>query len=216
MDRQVRQKPNDDGQLVIASHQGTKTILAKLPIEVLVKIVFSIPDAAEMLAFLELLRPYVTLGPLEYLYQLGCSMDHDDLWPTLLLCEETLETLSGTPYEAIVQYYPNLKIEFEGTEAIEWLRTHLNPRTSIEWCVNDVPAAVENVHFWANMRITKASIMIENETESMWKNLLPRLDHVVALHVAEEFGNLEDIYAYVAESKQVTEFEIYSHSGYAI
>ncbi|CAK4668106.1 unnamed protein product [Aphanomyces euteiches] len=216
MDRQVRQKPNDDGQLVIASHQGTKTILAKLPIEVLVKIVFSIPDAAEMLAFLELLRPYVTLGPLEYLYQLGCSMDHDDLWPTLLLCEETLETLSGTPYEAIVQYYPNLIIEFEGTEAIEWLRTHLNPRTSIEWCVNDVPAAVENVHFWANMRITKASIMIENETESMWKNLLPRLDHVVALHVAEEFGNLEDIYAYVAESKQVTEFEIYSHSGYAI
>ncbi|CAK5191721.1 unnamed protein product, partial [Aphanomyces euteiches] len=102
MDRQVRQKPNDDGQLVIASHQGTKTILAKLPIEVLVKIVFSIPDAAEMLAFLELLRPYVTLGPLEYLYQLGCSMDHDDLWPTLLLCEETLETLSGTPHEAIV------------------------------------------------------------------------------------------------------------------
>ncbi|CAK4287760.1 unnamed protein product, partial [Aphanomyces euteiches] len=46
-------------------------------------IAFAIPDAADLFAFLEVLRPYDNLGPLEQLYQLGLTASHADLWPTL-------------------------------------------------------------------------------------------------------------------------------------
>ncbi|KAH9100957.1 hypothetical protein Ae201684P_007148 [Aphanomyces euteiches] len=46
-----------------------------LPVDVIVNIAFSIPIAADLFAFLEALRPYNLLGPLEHLYQLGKQLD---------------------------------------------------------------------------------------------------------------------------------------------
>ncbi|KAH9107290.1 hypothetical protein LEN26_011583 [Aphanomyces euteiches] len=43
--------------------------LSLLPVDVITNIAFSIPVAADLFAFLEALRPYNLLGPLEHLYQ---------------------------------------------------------------------------------------------------------------------------------------------------
>ncbi|CAK4706103.1 unnamed protein product, partial [Aphanomyces euteiches] len=117
-------------------------------------IAFAIPDAADLFAFLEVLRPYDNLGPLEQLYQLGLTASHADLWP--ILC--TKSSVLGTPecylYEAVLKMYANVRVENFSADQVIWLETHVNPTTEITWRSNEEQVKFTPRDNWYELRIT--------------------------------------------------------------
>ncbi|CAK4788545.1 unnamed protein product, partial [Aphanomyces euteiches] len=101
----IRPKLDDDAELLLVSRPGIKSTVAKLPLEVVIKIAFLISGGAGMLAFLEALRSEINLEPLEHLYQIGRTVHHSELWPSLWLHDEVFEALLVPPRQAILKYY---------------------------------------------------------------------------------------------------------------
>ncbi|KAH9141815.1 hypothetical protein AeRB84_014053 [Aphanomyces euteiches] len=208
MDTRVKKKRRRE--VAVESHFSKMPAIATLPVDVLLKIAFTIPDAEDLFAFLEALRVDIDLGPLEYLHQLGQTHEHTDLWPTLFLDSLLLDELSTSPCQAVVKYYPSVIVE-DGWENIEWLKAHVNPMATVEWYVNGFPQTVKNVDDWAKLQITKASITIDSETTaSTWKDVVPRLQHLTSLYVGDDFGQLDGIHALLPTSHQLTNFEIFA------
>ncbi|KAG9399792.1 hypothetical protein AC1031_011215 [Aphanomyces cochlioides] len=184
-----------------------------LPTEVLIKIALSIPDATTLFSFLEAICPYIALGPLEQLYQLGRQVKHSDLWPSLVLNASTLQTLSNSLHLDFVKYYSNVKLT-NGWNAVEWLKTHLKPRTTIEWQISMFPETTETSNEWAEMQITQLSVYLNYNTPYSFSNKLPRLPHLTSLSVVEvDYGDLEVILEYLAKSEKITACEVFAESG---
>ncbi|KAG9397876.1 hypothetical protein AC1031_016531 [Aphanomyces cochlioides] len=175
-----------------------------LPVDVIIKIAFCIPVAADLFAFLEALRPYNLLGPLEHLYQLGMRLDRSFyLWPCLRL-PPSLDEWSVS-YEAIAKYYSNVVIQDLGQAT--WLKKHLGPQTKIEWIVNNFPTST-------------TEIADECNSLSSGKEILSRLKHLTTLKVYDEHAfsipaevldeyhqAWDDIFKFVVESHQLTELQ---------
>ncbi|CAK4196081.1 unnamed protein product [Aphanomyces euteiches] len=215
MGQDSRRKPNKDGQVVLVAPNAINSVLAKLPPDVIINIAFSMPEAKDVFAFLEALRPFINLGPLEHLYQLGRSFHHGDVWPSLWLKDQIFDALSIPPRQSIVTYFPAVTID-DGWDAIEWYKMHLNPSAKVEWCITTIPKTINNFEVWTNMRITDVTITISKDTASTWMNLLERLDHLTALRVNDEYGNLEDVYTFLASSKKIIVFELFGPKGYEL
>ncbi|KAH9191769.1 hypothetical protein AeNC1_006253 [Aphanomyces euteiches] len=224
MHRQIRPKLDDDAELLLVSRPGIKSTVAKLPLEVVIKIAFLISGGADMLAFLEALRSEINLGPLEHLYQIGRTVHHSELWPSLWLHDEVFEALLVPPRQAILKYYSKVTIDIDGFNAsningfnaIEWLKTHLNPKVTVDWSIHNGSEAIKNLEFWTTLYITEATITIDNDNASKWKLLLPHLDHLATLDVMDDIGELEDIYTFLPASKRVTNFKVSCHAGYIL
>ncbi|KAG9402890.1 hypothetical protein AC1031_006436 [Aphanomyces cochlioides] len=162
-------------------------VCSLLPVDVIVKIAFSIPVAADLFAFLVALRPYNLQGPLEHLYQLGLKLDRSFyLWPCLLL-PPSLEEWS-TSYEAIAKYYSKVVIEYLGQAT--WLKKHLNPQTKIEWDVDEFPTSVSEIadEAW-DLRITRVHHGFNYNPISSGKEILSRLQHLTSLTVYDKYTN---------------------------
>ncbi|CAK4760348.1 unnamed protein product, partial [Aphanomyces euteiches] len=97
-------------------------------------IAFAIPDAADLFAFLDVLRPIDNLGPF---YQLGLTTSHADLWPTLCIKSSILGTPKCYLYETVLKMYANVMVENVSADQVVWLETHLNPTTEITWFTDE-------------------------------------------------------------------------------
>ncbi|KAF0731359.1 hypothetical protein Ae201684P_006737 [Aphanomyces euteiches] len=181
--------------------------MAMLPVDLMAKIVFFIPDSEDVFALLDILRPHIAFGPLGDLYQLGLTHDHSSLWPRLTLDCSMNDTLSIALYESIAKYYSHVLVNVSWY-SIDWLKKHLNPTTTIEWMAQEFPVTLENIHDWADLPITRLYLFLESDTPQMWKKALPRMHHLKSLIIENSWGNIEDIYKIVAESAQITELEV--------
>ncbi|KAH9186401.1 hypothetical protein AeNC1_011623 [Aphanomyces euteiches] len=179
---------------------------SKLPVDILAKIAFAIPDAEDVFAFLEALYPYDLLGPLECLYQLWLECDQSDLWPSLCLKPWTLESELCSAYEAIAKYYSI--VELDDFYNVEWLKKYVNPMAQIEWRINHFPVAMEIVDAWSDLTITWLYVDLMGGSNFPWKELLQRLPHLTSLEVRDDFVDLSDLYEFVATSKQITQLQI--------
>ncbi|KAH9142698.1 hypothetical protein AeRB84_013247 [Aphanomyces euteiches] len=189
-----------------------------LPVDVIINIAFSIPVAADLFAFLEALRPYNLLGPLEHLYQLGMQLDRSFyLWPCLRI-PSLVDELSIS-YEAIAKYYSNVVIQDLGQAT--WLKKHLGPQTKIEWIVNHFPTSTKEIvdDVW-DLHITRVSHGFKCNSLSSGKEILSRLKHLTTLKVYDEHPfsmpaealddyhqAWDDIFQFVEESHQLTELQ---------
>ncbi|KAG9397774.1 hypothetical protein AC1031_016624 [Aphanomyces cochlioides] len=206
--------------------RASKAIRSLLPVDVIIKIAFCIPVAADLFAFLEALRPYNLLGPLEHLYQLGMRLDRSFyLWPCLRL-PPSLDEWSVS-YEAIAKYYS--KVIIYDFKHATWLKYHLNPTVKIEWVVKNFPAAWEIPEDIWELRIIQAvrfGFLIDDF--SYGKDVLSRLKHLESLIFCDDHdqespirrGQYEDndssmwdsVFQFAAESHQLTQLQVARHS----
>ncbi|KAH9186402.1 hypothetical protein AeNC1_011624 [Aphanomyces euteiches] len=138
-----------------------------LPVDVIVKIAFAISSPADLVAFLDALRPYNLLGPLEDLYNLTRTCQLDDLWPSLRLTSELLVSPNRSSYEEIAKFYTNVVVQ--KLSDVEWLKAHLNTKAKIQWTFTTSPLTMEIVESWFDLNITSIVIMNQFALPSGWK-----------------------------------------------
>ncbi|KAH9185724.1 hypothetical protein AeNC1_012300 [Aphanomyces euteiches] len=186
--------------------RGNAPACLMLPVDVVMKIAFAIPDADDFFAFLEvLISPLNNLGPLEPLHQLGKSVDHEDLWPTLCLGSSTPDTSSRSSFEAITKLY--LHVAVDDTCDAQWLLGHLNSMATVEWTINRLSAINELPDGWFDLPITRLIVNCGYDTTTGWKDLLERLSHLTSLAV-HNGGDVDVIFEFLATSNQIREFQI--------
>ncbi|KAH9151018.1 hypothetical protein AeRB84_006266 [Aphanomyces euteiches] len=184
-----------------------KSVLVKLPFDVIVKIVFYVGDAKDLMAFLDALRPWNVLGPLDHLYQLCQTQIHSNLWPALRLDAWIVSSPYSASFEAIAKYYSNVVVEHNWRN-VEWLKTHLHPIANIEWITKKYPEKIKKFDEWTELRITRLRTHLNLTKPSTWKTLLPRLPYLQSLSVDSTDHVLEDLFECVATSNQITELQI--------
>ncbi|KAH9153903.1 hypothetical protein AeRB84_003923 [Aphanomyces euteiches] len=176
-----------------------------LPTDVIITIAFFIPDAADLFTYLEALRVFNVLGPLEHLHKLGTKRRHQDLWPSLTITTATLQSQFILSYEAIVKYYARVVIH--DISDFQWLRTHLNPKVQVEWNANDLPVPEEILDNWTDLRITRLDCYFYSRDTSKLNEILPRLPHLSALKACLR-DTLDYLCPLVAKSTQLTELQL--------
>ncbi|KAH9186400.1 hypothetical protein AeNC1_011622 [Aphanomyces euteiches] len=175
---------------------------SRLPVEVVVKIAFAIPDPDDLFDFLEALRPYKVLGPLEDLYQLGLAFAHSDLWPLLRIPYVMTKSPKRHWYDNIARYYP--KVVVEGKLDVEWLKKigvqSIELIMTLEWPL---------VGDWASLTITEFTVSFHGNEPENWTNLLPQMHQLIRLKVsgANEDG-INGVCAFAAESNNLIHLEI--------
>ncbi|CAK4620322.1 hypothetical protein LEN26_017662 [Aphanomyces euteiches] len=176
---------------------------SKLPVSVVVNIAFMILDGADLFNFLEALRPYNRLGPLEHLYQFGPEEDdYADFWPALKLNASIIDSPSWSSYKAILKYYSNVVVD--DISDIDWIKQHVDPKANIEW-IFQTPLLGKRLQDWMSLRITKLAICSECETP--WQDVLPQLQDLTALYVFKEI-DIVDLFAFAASSARLTKLRI--------
>ncbi|KAH9107216.1 hypothetical protein AeMF1_017379, partial [Aphanomyces euteiches] len=179
-----------------------------LPDDVVLKIALAIPEAEDVFAFLEALRPYINLGPLEHLYKLGLTHNRSELWPTLRIRQSDLDSPDRSLYEAIAEYYTNVRACCLWDE-IKWLETNLNRNVSIEWFMDDMPYKDYIDDAFYLLPITRLDVNIEAYEPLEWSEiLLPRLKHLTSVKVETDYPDLSDLLSLVATSGQITELNL--------
>ncbi|CAK4208574.1 unnamed protein product [Aphanomyces euteiches] len=164
-----------------------------------------IPDESDLFTFLEVLRTFNVLGPLEHLHKLGLKRKHEELWPTLKITPAVLESQFSTLFEAIAKFYSHVVIK-DMTD-VKWLRKHLNPAVQVEWITDEFPVPQEILDKWTDFRITRLNGDFYSLDSTGLNAILPKLRHVTALKMWVE-DTLDHICALVAKSTQITELSI--------
>ncbi|KAH9144138.1 hypothetical protein AeRB84_011911 [Aphanomyces euteiches] len=102
-----------------------------VPLDIIVKVAFFIPDWSTVLEFLRALRPANVLGPLEHLWQLRCCLGWNDydLWPQLNLIR--MDDASQPHVEGIARFYPKVIASY--ITDVAWCDRFLNRNASIYW-----------------------------------------------------------------------------------
>ncbi|KAF0723443.1 hypothetical protein Ae201684P_007325 [Aphanomyces euteiches] len=184
--------------------------MAVLPVEVLVKIAFSIKDVEDLFAFLEALRPYDMLGPLAHLYELFTTRHHLGLWPSLALHPTILDSSERPLYEGITKYYEHVVVENVWSD-VEWLKTYLSPMAQIGWNLKDIDMYLTSISLdeWTDLRITRLALDIEDEDEAIWcTNAVSQLPSLTCLEADISSFELEDFFANLAASQQITQLHL--------
>ncbi|CAK4068324.1 unnamed protein product [Aphanomyces euteiches] len=192
--------------------------LSLLSVDIVVAIAFYIPDASDLFAFLEALRPYNMLGPLEILLELDQQLDRSSfLWPTLRL-PVPLGPWSFS-YESIAKFYSTVAIS--NLNEMAWLKTHLHPKAKLAWFLDEFPATMDILDdYWAG-RITQLSVCLRGDSISSTTKVLHRLHNLVSLEVYDSPNiNLhddelrqyhaawDDIFELAAKSNHLVELKI--------
>ncbi|KAF0723446.1 hypothetical protein Ae201684P_007263 [Aphanomyces euteiches] len=182
----------------------------ELPVDIIVKIAFYIPDATDFFKFLEALRPCYMLGPLEHLYKLGLTYDRNELWPILVLKSSLVDSVDRYAFEEIVKCYSHVEVEEVWTN-VEWLQKNISPWTKIDWIIrNSIPTA-KVLDDLINVRITRLSFVFYDEVApTWWSDILPRLPHLTSLeaYITSEEEEPSDFFECVAASNQIIDLEI--------
>ncbi|KAF0731354.1 hypothetical protein Ae201684P_007205 [Aphanomyces euteiches] len=178
-----------------------------LPLDVVMKIAFYIPDAPDLFAYLEGLRTLRSLGDLEHLYQLGLSQRHSDLWPRLLINSSILESTLRSSYEAIAKYYVNIVVK--DVNDVVWVKKHVHFMTDIEWIMTILPVTTDIANNWTDMRITRLSVGSECEAPGGWNDIFRRLPCLTSLSLLHVEGNVDTLLDVVTKSTQLTELKFF-------
>ncbi|KAH9117895.1 hypothetical protein LEN26_012359 [Aphanomyces euteiches] len=181
-----------------------------LPTNVIIKIAFMIPGKCDLFTFLEALRAFNVLGPLEHLHKLGMKRKHDELWPSLRLTPAALESKLRPFYEGITSYYASVVIE--DVLDVKWLRKHLYPSVQVKWIANKCPIPQEILNEWTNLRITRFSNSFYSEDTSKFSDILPRLPHLFGLKTWVK-DTMDHLCPLIAKSTQLTELKISNITG---
>ncbi|CAK4171904.1 unnamed protein product [Aphanomyces euteiches] len=194
--------------------RGLSSLRAKkfwldVPLEIVIKITFSIPEAKDVMAFLEALRPHVDLGPLEHLTQLDLANNAGDFWPILRLRPGIPTKLLG--HESIVKYFS--KAYIENAFDVEWVKKYLHPSVELSWMIMSNFVTMGQVLDRTGLRITSICLMFIKARDSNWMDLLLRFPHLRSLTLHGEpdtLGDLRGLFQYLATKNQITEFNFYS------
>ncbi|KAH9155501.1 hypothetical protein AeRB84_002523 [Aphanomyces euteiches] len=111
--------------------------------------------------------------------------------------------------EHVAKYYLNVIVQDPQFD-VEWLTQYLNPTATVEWAADTFPVTTENMTRWTSLQLTRLVVNPRAETPNTWRELLPQLHHLTHLCVDDDTGDLAEIYEMVANSEQITAFEIYS------
>ncbi|KAH9104563.1 hypothetical protein AeMF1_019382 [Aphanomyces euteiches] len=151
-----------------------KSVWSALPVDLVIKIAFALPNANDLFALLKVLRPHINLGPLESLYRLGLTHNHSDLWPSLCLKPSILSSQDCSLFKDVAQYYKNVQIkDFWSSEGVEWLKSNLNPKATIQWELLKYPSIVDIGSNWSDLRIHSLCFHLSDISELRWKPFLP-------------------------------------------
>ncbi|KAH9180180.1 hypothetical protein AeNC1_017176 [Aphanomyces euteiches] len=162
-------------------------LVLTMPVDVILKIAFSIPNAADFFAFLESLHPYGVLGPLEHLYQLSLTQRQSELWPNLKIDSMALKQERRTHYEIIAKYYP--KVILDDILDVQWVK---------KLDIQKIVLALYN-HVWISFfDFTKT-----------WARVLPQFNHLTTLKVSTRDGYVfNEVCAFAAKSERLIHLEI--------
>ncbi|KAH9133764.1 hypothetical protein AeRB84_020227 [Aphanomyces euteiches] len=102
-----------------------------LPGEIVMSIIFFIPDPSDVCNCVAALRRKIALRPLEKLYQLSLELMPYQFWPCLRIDIEFSTSYLLDIYETIMQYYSRVIVtDFTN---VQWFKQHLNRNAEIEW-----------------------------------------------------------------------------------
>ncbi|KAH9115221.1 hypothetical protein AeMF1_010738 [Aphanomyces euteiches] len=192
-----------------------KSVWSTLPVDLVIKIAFALPNASDLFALLEVLRPHINLGPLESLYRLGLTHNHTDLWPSLCLKSSLLSSQEISTFANVAQYYKDVQIkEFWSSEGVEWVKSNLNPMATIQWEVQNFPFVVDIGCNWSDLRIHSLRFHLSSTYEFCWKPFLSQLRYLTSLEVHDGSCGFGDLLESIAENNTITEFHLeskYSH-----
>ncbi|KAH9150085.1 hypothetical protein AeRB84_007017 [Aphanomyces euteiches] len=125
-----------------------------LPLDMVVKIAFFIPEWTTLELFMRALRPANSLGPLEHLWQLQhLKWNPSNLWPHLKLSK--LDEPSRLYVECIAKYYSSIQVD-KSVDPL-WLQQFIRHSTCIEWFRSwtDDAFHFEWLKKWKTFRLTK-------------------------------------------------------------
>ncbi|KAG9399785.1 hypothetical protein AC1031_011208 [Aphanomyces cochlioides] len=192
-----------------------KSVWSTVPVDLVIKIAFALPNASDLFALLEVLRPHINLGPLEPLYRLGLTHNHSDLWPSLCLEPSILSSQEISAFEEVAQYYKNVQTkEFWSSDGVEWLKANLNPMATIQWELPKYPSIVDIGSNWSDLRIHSLCFHLSDYYEFRWKSFLPQLRYLTSLEVHDNMDGLGDLFESIAENNTITEFRLESKYSY--
>ncbi|KAH9095360.1 hypothetical protein LEN26_017869 [Aphanomyces euteiches] len=155
----------------------------ELPLDIVVKIAFFVPEWSTMELFMGALRPANVLEPLEHLWQLKeLKWNPRDLWPHLNLAR--LDETSRSHVESLAKYYSVIRVD--KTVDPLWLRQHTNSSTCIQWdrFYDDKVFDFGWLTQWKNFRLTavnKAVCHSPNSDASLLIEHLPHYKYLVKL-----------------------------------
>ncbi|KAH9138300.1 hypothetical protein AeRB84_017367 [Aphanomyces euteiches] len=132
-----------------------------LPLEMMSKIAFYIPEWCDLKNFMQVFRPLHALVSLEHLWQLHFEYNWDgrDLWPRLVMDQYPRGNERGMTAEAlghlaaIIKHYSEVAVD--GRTNLKWIHKHIDPKTSITWKESwDWPRPKALIK-WKSCRITR-------------------------------------------------------------
>ncbi|KAF0716105.1 Aste57867_3026 [Aphanomyces stellatus] len=154
-------------------------------------------DATSFFAFLQATD---ARGPLESLWQLGLSLPHDSLYPSLSLTEAMLiDPIQLAHVESVLPWYAHINVFW--LHDLDWLYEHLGRLATVAWQA-DFPLSHDDAivrrrapglptwfHLWAQLPITKLVVRDHNgvktvltkQTAQYLYETLPRCHHLKAV-----------------------------------
>ncbi|KAH9103699.1 hypothetical protein AeMF1_020036 [Aphanomyces euteiches] len=191
-----------------------QSAMLSLPVDIIVKIAFLIPNADDLFAFLEALQPFNELGPLEHLFCLDSTELCSSLWPTLRLSSSLINSAYRLSLEAILKYYGTIEVDGILND-VKWLKKHLHPTTNVEWLIESDQPPVEILVDWTCLRITRVRIDFNEEDCRLWcKSILPQLPFLTSLEVYSNYDSASDFFDFLPASKGITELQLYFQTQY--
>ncbi|KAF0723439.1 hypothetical protein Ae201684P_006916 [Aphanomyces euteiches] len=177
-------------------------LVLTMPVDVILKIAFSIPNAADFFAFLESLHPYGVLGPLEHLYQLSLTQRQSELWPNLKIYSMALKQERRTHYEIIAKYYP--KVMLDDILNVQWVK-----KLDIQKIVLALYNQCVDIDDWIHLPVTEFSWISFFDFTKTWTRVLPQFNHLTTLKVSTRDGYVfNEVCAFAAKSERLIHLEI--------
>ncbi|CAK4715957.1 unnamed protein product, partial [Aphanomyces euteiches] len=126
-----------------------------LPGDIVMSIIFFIPDPLDVRKCVAALRRKVALRLLEQLYHLSLELLPYEFWPCQRIDMRLSTSCSLPMYGEIMQYYSRVIVsDFTN---VQWFKQHLNRNAEIEWVFPREPRKL--VMKWMDMRITRRTVM---------------------------------------------------------
>ncbi|CAK4653901.1 unnamed protein product, partial [Aphanomyces euteiches] len=136
-----------------------------LPGDIVMSIIFFIPDPLDVRKCVAALRRKVALRLLEQLYHLSLELLPYEFWPCQRIDMRLSTSCSLPMYGEIMQYYSRVIVsDFTN---VQWFKQHLNRNAEIEWVFPREPRKL--VMKWMDMRITRRTVMNGWKFPSEWK-----------------------------------------------
>ncbi|KAG9397839.1 hypothetical protein AC1031_016549 [Aphanomyces cochlioides] len=94
---------------------------------------------------------------------------------------------------------------------MEWLKTYLNPMTQIAWNLQDIDTPLTSIRLddWANLKIFHLAVDMYDDDEAIWcTDALSQFPTLTCLEANVSCYNLDDFFANLAASKQITQLHL--------